>query len=105
MKMFHTIASGKRMGTKVNLLLHGLTAHRKALRREAKAAELAIVISAGQEWYAEGIKLADGNLRPYKNINAAMRGWVSKTYGADWWVDPVKKIEYLQEAASKVSQA
>ena len=105
MKMYHTIASGKRMGEKVNLLLHGLAAHRKALRRDAKAAELELVKAAGQEWYAEGVTLADGRLRAYTDMAKAMKGWIRNTYGADWYSDPAKKVQYLQEAASKVSQA
>ena len=105
MKMYHVIASGKRMGEKVNLLLHGLAAHNRKIRREARAAEMELVKSAGQEWYAEGVTLADGSLRAYTDMAKAMKGWIRKTYGANWYADPVKKVQYLQEAASKVSQA
>jgi len=105
MNIYHTIASGKRMGTKVNLLLHGLKSHRDKIRRDAKNAELELVKSAGQEWYAEGITLADGSLRAFTDMMSAMKGWVRNTYGQNWYADPVKKAQYLQEAVSKVSQA
>lgn len=102
--MKHTIASGKRVGTQMNLLLHGLSAHRRKLRRDAKSAELELVMSVGQEWYAEGITLADGSLRAFAEMLPAMKAWIRKTYGADWYVDIVKKAEYLREARLKVSQ-
>jgi hypothetical protein len=105
MRMFHTIASGKRVGMRINLLLHGLSAHRRTIRRNAKNAELELVKSAGQEWYAEGIKLADGSLRAFTDMMSAMKGWVRATYGNEWYADPVKKAQYLQEAVSKVEQA
>ncbi|MEK9697877.1 MAG: hypothetical protein VW270_19065 [Candidatus Poseidoniales archaeon] len=105
MTMFHTIASGKRVGMRINLLLHGLSAHRRTIRRNAKNAELELVKSAGQEWYAEGIKLADGSLRAFTDMMSAMKGWVRATYGNEWYADPVKKAQYLQEAVSKVEQA
>ena len=101
----HTILAGKRVGTKLNLLLHGLAQHRRQIRRDAKAAELEIVKAAGQEWYAEGIKLADGTLRAFTDMMQAMKAWIRNTYGAQWYADPVKKAEYLQEAVSKVSQS
>jgi hypothetical protein len=105
MNMYHTVASGKRVGTRINLLLHGLSAHRRTIRRNAKNAELELVKSAGQEWYAEGITLADGSLRAFTDMMSAMKGWVRATYGNEWYADPVKKAQYLQEAVSKVSQA
>jgi len=105
MNMYHTVASGKRVGTRINLLLHGLSAHRRTIRRNAKNAELELVKSAGQEWYAEGITLADGSLRAFTDMMSAMKGWVRTTYGNEWYADPVKKAQYLQEAVSKVSQA
>ena len=105
MNMYHTVASGKRVGTRINLLLHGLSAHRRTIRRNAKNAELELVKSAGQEWYAEGITLADGSLRAFTDMMSAMKGWVRTTYGSEWYADPVKKAQYLQEAVSKVSQA
>ena len=89
----------------MNLLLHGLAQHRRQIRRDAKAAELEIVKAAGQEWYAEGIKLADGTLRAFTDMMQAMKAWIRNTYGAQWYADPVKKAEYLQEAVSKVSQS
>jgi len=105
MNMYHTVASGKRVGTRINLLLHGLSAHRRTIRRNAKNAELELVKSAGQEWYAEGITLADGSLRAFTDMMSAMKGWVRATYGNEWYADPVKKAQYLQEAVSRVSQA
>ena len=105
MNMYHTVASGKRVGTRINLLLHGLSAHRRTIRRNAKNAELELVKSAGQEWYAEGITLADGSLRAFTDMMSAMKGWVRATYGNEWYADPGKKAQYLQEAVSKVSQA
>ena len=102
--MKHTIASGKRVGTQVNLLLHGLSAHRRRLRRDAQNAELELIKSAGQEWYAENVTLADGSLRAFADMRSAMKAWIRATYGADWYVDPVMKAQYQQEAISKVSQ-
>ena len=73
LKMKHTIASGKRVGTQMNLLLHGLSAHRRRLKRDAKNAELELVKSVGQEWYAEGVTLADGSLRAFAEMMPAMK--------------------------------
>lgn len=93
---------GKNVNKQLSALFHGLAYARRALKAEADRAQLELVIKAGGGYTAEGITLADGSARIYGDMMSAVKAWVRKTYGDNWYVDKVKKAQYLVEGMDKV---
>jgi hypothetical protein len=101
----YRVTKGDNAGKVVSLLLHGLAAHRRAIKREAGRASLEAAVTEGVAYIAEGLVDKDGKPRFFDSRVKAAKAWVRANHPdkENWWQDKESKGVWLIKGDAKVS--